>query len=156
MTGAPDPQVPIARLLAMAYRHQMDELHERLRAAGWDDVRPAYGFVLLAARDQPTTAKDLAVLMGTSKQAASKLVESMEGAGYVERTASTEDGRQKAVVLADRGRKLLGIVERIYRDLEAEWAAVVGEHAVERLRTDLTAVLASANDGQLPPVRPTW
>ncbi|MGZ4707056.1 MAG: hypothetical protein ACXWCM_19510, partial [Acidimicrobiales bacterium] len=71
MTDAAEQQVPIARLLAMAYRMQMDGLHDRLRAAGWTDVRPAFGFVLLAARDRPTTGTDLAELMGTSKQAAS-------------------------------------------------------------------------------------
>ena len=156
MTDAPDPQVPIARLLAMAYRHQMDELHERLRASGWHDVRPAYGFVLLAARDHPTTAKELAALMGTSKQAASKLVDSMQASGYVTRSASDDDGRRKAIELAARGRELLGIVEGIYGALEAEWADVIGGRAVERLRTDLTAVLAASNDGELPPVRPTW
>ncbi|MGZ4694741.1 MAG: MarR family winged helix-turn-helix transcriptional regulator, partial [Acidimicrobiales bacterium] len=133
MTDAAEQQVPIARLLAMAYRMQMDGLHDRLRAAGWTDVRPAFGFVLLAARDRPTTGTDLAELMGTSKQAASKLVDAMEAAGFVTRTTSTVDGRQKAVELAPRGRKLLGVVEGIYRDLEAEWAAVVGDQAVERL-----------------------
>jgi DNA-binding MarR family transcriptional regulator len=156
MTDAPDPEVPIARLLAMAYRHQMDELHRRLRVAGWTDVRPAYGFVLLAARDQPTTATELGVLMGTTKQAASKLVDSMQAARYVRRTASEVDGRQRSVVLAARGRKLLAVVEDIYRDLEAEWAAVVGPGGVERLRQDLTAVLTDAHEGRLPPVRPTW
>ncbi|MGZ4710066.1 MAG: MarR family winged helix-turn-helix transcriptional regulator [Acidimicrobiales bacterium] len=156
MTDAAEQQVPIARLLAMAYRMQMDGLHDRLRAAGWTDVRPAFGFVLLAARDRPTTGTDLAELMGTSKQAASKLVDAMEAAGFVTRTTSTVDGRQKAVELAPRGRKLLGVVEGIYRDLEAEWAAVVGDQAVERLRHDLVAVLAHAHEGRLPPVRPTW
>lgn len=156
MTDAASEPVPIARLLAMAYRLQMDELHGRLRAAGWTDVRPAYGFVLLAAREHATTATDLAVLMGTSKQAASKLVDSMEASGYVRRTTSAVDGRQKEVVLARRGRKLLGVVEGIYRDLEAEWAAIIGVRAVQRLRRDLAAVVTDSHDGQLPPVRPTW
>ncbi len=156
MTDAADEQVPIARLLAMAYRMQVDGLHDRLRAAGWTDVRPAFGFVLLAARDRPTTATELAELMGTSKQAASKVVDAMEAAGFVRRTASTVDGRQKAVELAARGRRLLGVVEGIYRDLEDEWAEAIGAGAVERLRRDLVAVLTRANDGRLPPVRPTW
>jgi hypothetical protein len=52
----PDPasgDPPLARLFAIAYRLLIDSLHERLQARGWTDVRPAYGFVLLAARDQP-------------------------------------------------------------------------------------------------------
>jgi hypothetical protein len=58
--------VPLARLFAMAYRDLIDGLHERLRQRGWHDVRPAYGFVLLAARDGPTSATALAGLMGVS------------------------------------------------------------------------------------------
>ena len=50
----PDPY--LARLFAMAYRQLIDGLHERLRDQGWTDVRPAFGFVLLAARAGPITA----------------------------------------------------------------------------------------------------
>ena len=66
---------PLARLFAIGYRMLIDGLHDRLRARGWSDVRPAFGFVLLAARDQPTSVSELAEVMGTTKQAASKLVE---------------------------------------------------------------------------------
>jgi len=58
------------RLFAMAYRHLVVDLHERLVARGWRDVRPHYGYVLLACRDQPTTSGGLAALLGVSKQAA--------------------------------------------------------------------------------------
>jgi DNA-binding MarR family transcriptional regulator len=148
--------VPIARLLAMAYRMLMDELHQRLRDEGWDDVRPAFGFVLLAARDEPTTAKDLSTLMGTTKQAASKLLDTMEAAGYVRRSVSTADGRRREVALSARGRRLLAAVEAIYTDLEATWASVIGERGVARLRADLTTVVADRHQGTLPAVRPTW
>lgn len=148
--------VPIARLLAMAYRMLMDELHQRLRDEGWDDVRPAFGFVLLAARDQPTTAKDLATLMGTTKQAAAKLVDTMEAAGYVRRSVSTVDGRRREVDLSARGRRLLAAVEVIYADIEATWASVIGERGVARLRSDLTEVVADRHQGTLPAVRPPW
>ena len=156
MSDEPTAPVPIARLLAMAYRMLMDDLHQRLRDQGWHDVRPAFGFVLLAARDEPTTAKDLAALMGTTKQAAAKLVEAMEEAGYVRRSVSTADGRRREVALSARGRRLLASVESIYADLEAEWAAVIGDGGVARLRGDLTKVVTDRHDGELPAVRPTW
>ena len=53
-------RIPLARLFAMAYRDLIDGLHERLRARGWHDVRPAFGFVLLAARDESTTVTAIA------------------------------------------------------------------------------------------------
>lgn len=156
MSTDSSPPVPIARLLAMAYRMLMDDLHQRLRDEGWDDVRPAFGFVLLAARSEPTTAKDLAALMGTSKQAATKLLDTMEAAGYVHRGVSTVDGRRRDVHLSERGRDLLTAVEDIYADLEARWASSIGERAVDRLRSDLTRVVADRHQGTLPAVRPPW
>ena len=148
--------MPLARLFSMAFRLLIDGLHDRLKAQGWDDVRPAFGFVLLACRDQPTSSKEVSVLMGITKQAASKLIDTMEDLGYVTRSASAADGRAKEVELSDRGRKLLGVVERSYTALEEEWAGVIGARSVDRIRADLLKVLLHANNGTLPPVRPTW
>ena len=156
MTGRPPEAVPIARLLAMAYRQLMDDLHARLKERGWDDVRPAFGFVLLAARAESTTARSIAGLMGTTKQAASKLLGVMEAAGYVRRSASCADGRRREVELSERGQHLLAAVEEIYAELEAEWADVIGEGNLVGLRADLARVVAHRHDGALPPVRPTW
>ena len=154
MTG--HEEVPLARLFAMAYRFLVESLHERLRDRGWSDVRPAFGFALLAARDEPTTITDLAVLMGTTKQAASKLAASMTETGYLAPGADAVDGRQRPLSLTARGRRLLATVEEIYAELEAEWAAVIGTVAIQRIRRDLTRVIVTSHDGTLPPVRPTW
>ena len=145
---------PLARLFAMAYASLVDGLHEELRARGWRDVRPSFGFALLAARDGSTTSTALAELMGTTKQAASKLIEHMTAAGLLEPAdGEAADGRRRPVRLTERGRDLLATVEDVYADLEAGWAEVVGRDAVERLRRDLLAVVLAGNDGELPPVR---
>jgi DNA-binding MarR family transcriptional regulator len=156
MTPARDDGPPLARLFAIAYRSLIDGLHERLRSRGWTDVRPAFGFVLLAARSEPTTATALAAIMGTTKQAASKLVDTMEDAGYVRRAVAAEDARSRSVVLTPRGKRLLAAVEQIYVELEHEWADVIGASRVRDLRRDLVRVLATGDDDELPPVRPTW
>jgi DNA-binding MarR family transcriptional regulator len=145
-------EVPIARLTAMAFRTLIDDLHTRLAASGWRDVRPAYGFVLLEARKRSLGVTDVARLMGVTKQAASKLVTAMELAGYL-RQVEVEDARAREVALSTRGRKLLEQVEEIYRELEGEWAEVIGRARVEALREDLTRVLI-ARHGSLPAVRP--
>jgi DNA-binding MarR family transcriptional regulator len=158
---APDDgagEVPLARLFAMAFRSLIDDLHERLAGRGWLDMRPLYGFVLLAVRDGdgPATVVSLAGLLGVTKQAASKLVTTMEELGYVERSAHEADGRAKAVSLTRRGAELLATVEAIYAELEGEWAAVLGGERVDALRQDLIQVLRATHGGALPPVRPTW
>lgn len=150
-----DAPIPLARLFAMAYHQLIEGLHTRLIERGWHDVRPAYGFVLLAARHAPTTPKEIAALMGTTKQAASALVASMESAGYLEARAGSTDGRVKRVALTPRARRLLGVVEGIYADLETEWADVVGSDAVDAVRATIIDALLATNGGTLPGVRPT-
>ena len=152
----PSDDPPLARLFAIAYRLLIDGLHERLRARGWSDVRPAFGFVLLAARDEPTTSTELAALMGTTKQAASKLVDTMVATGYVRRAVGTDDARQRPIRLTPRGNQLLSAVEEIYVELEREWADIIGPAQLRQIRDDLLRVLTVAHDGELPPVRPTW
>ncbi|MEP7111639.1 MAG: MarR family transcriptional regulator [Ilumatobacteraceae bacterium] len=149
-----DQTVPIARLLAMSYRLLIDGLHSRLQDQGWNDVRPAYGFVLLATRDNSTTSTELAAVLGVSKQATSKLIDSMEEAGYVRRSTDSRDARLRSVELAERGHRLLDAVEAIYRDLEAEWVAVIGQRAVEQTRRNLSRVVLAEHDGVFPSVRP--
>ena len=148
-----ESDVPLARLFAMAYRLLVDGLHERLPQRGWTDVRPAFGFVLLALRGGPVSLRDLPAALGTSKQAVSKLVDAMVAAGYVERVPDPVDARAKRVGLSARGRTLLAEVEDIWRDLEHGWATVLGEARLADLRHDLVVVLREAFGGALPAVR---
>ena len=148
--------IPLARLMAMAFRTLMDDLHAHLARHGWKDVRPAYGYVLLAARDGAITVTEVAALLGMTKQAASKLVETMVGEGYLRRGDHPEDARSKQLRLAAKGTRLLTTVEAIYGEIEAEWAAILGAAALERMRGDLTRVLRELHDGGLPAIRPTW
>lgn len=138
----------------MAYRHLVVALHERLLERDWRDVRPAYGYVLLACRDHPAASGELAALLGVSKQAASKMVDGMVAARLVRRRISPDDSRARLVALTARGRRLLATVEDIYVELESEMADAVGRDTVEAVRGGLVAVLSAAHDGTLPAVRP--
>ena len=164
MTPPSDPPTPLARLFAMALRSLVDDLHVRLAERGLGDHRPAYGFALLAARNGSTSVTELADLAGMTKQAASKLVDSMEADGYLARSAGGDivrtkgdtDRRRRPIVLTDQGRRFLATVEDIYEVLEAEWSAVIGREPVEAMRSGLTEVLLDRHGGRLPAVRPTW
>ena len=151
--GPPHP-VPLARLFAMAGRYLVERLHRRLAERGWHDIPPATGYVLLAARDGATTGGEIAQLMRTSKQAASKLLETLERRGFVERGGAAGDGRMKAVVLSEQGRGLLADVEEIYVELEAEWADLLGTDTLELIRGSLARALVDAYGGTLPAIGP--
>jgi DNA-binding MarR family transcriptional regulator len=146
--------VPLARLMAMAYRSLVDSLHEELAERGWRDVRPQYGYVLLACRERPTTSGEIAALLGVSKQAAGKLIDAMVESGLLLRRSSADDARAKPLVLSARGRRLLLTVEEVYTGIEDGWAAVIGRRRLEALRNDLDRVLRSGTGGSLPAVRP--
>jgi DNA-binding MarR family transcriptional regulator len=147
------PRVPLARLFAMAYRQLVDELHERLAERGWSGVRPAFGFLLLALRDGPASLRELPGVLGTSKQAVSKLVDAMVEAGCAERVVDPRDARARRVQLSARGRALLADVEAIWAQLEEAWAETLGEKRLEVLRGDLETVLRATHGGSLPAVR---
>ncbi|MBI4942448.1 MAG: MarR family transcriptional regulator [Actinobacteria bacterium] len=150
---APDAPVPLARLLAIGLDDLLTGLHDRLAGAGWPQVRPGDGYVLLAARQGPTSAVDVAALTGTSRQAATKLADRLVAEGFLRRGPSPDDGRVVLLHLTARGAALLEDVESIYADLEAGWAREIGARRIEALRTDLTAVLRARHGGVLPPVR---
>ena len=153
--AADDAQLPLARLFAIAYRQLITDLHGELARRGWNDVRPAYGFALLALREGPLSSGELGVLMGMTKQASSKLVGALVDAGYARRGESIGDARIRPVELTDRGRDLQRTAERIYTELEDRWADVIGQDRLAALRADLISV-TSDEDGELPPVRPLW
>jgi DNA-binding MarR family transcriptional regulator len=156
--GGPSPVdgPPLARLFAIGYRQLIDGLHDQLQIRGWTDVRPAFGFVLLAARDQPTSVTELAELMGMTKQAASKLVDAMVSSGYIQRGTDPQDARQRPVTLTGGGEELLSAVEQVYAELEDGWAKLIGSSHLDRMRRDLVHILSDPGNGQLPPVRPPW
>src|SRR5512139_975165 len=123
--------LPIARLLASSLRLVVDEMHERLAAEGFEDLRPAHGYALnAAAADGGVTASALASLLGVTKQAVAKLVDELVTLGYVTRSADAADGRQRPVTLTARGRAALTASARIQREIEDEWAHVAGPRSL--------------------------
>ena len=152
---AADGSLPLARLLAIAYRQLITDLNLELGRRGWTDVRPAYGFALLALRAGPISGGERGAAMGMTKQASSKLVDALVDAGYVRRRVARGDARVRPIELTKRGRGLLAASEEIYRELEAGWSVLIGADRLAALRDDLVIVVQSP-DGELPPVRPLW
>ena len=157
MTSRPsEPAAPLARLLATAFRQIIDQLHETLDERGWAGVRPVHGFVLLATRDEPVALRAIADLLGFTKQAASQLIDAMERDGLVLRQAHPDDARAKLVSITPRGAQLLGEVEEIYAEIEADWGRRIGERRVAALRSALDDGISSIFGDEPPPIRPVW
>ena len=109
---------PLARLFAIAYRQLIDGLHERLRELGWTDVREAFGFVPLAARDQPTSITESAALMGRHQAGRVQAGRCHGRVRLRQPRRRSARRRQRPVALTSRGRDLLAAVEQMYAELE--------------------------------------
>ena len=126
--------------LFLAFRMLIDELHTELARQGHPDLRPMHGFVFQAIGPDGTTAAELGRRLGISKQAAGKTIDSLEQLGYVQREPDPRDARRKAVRLTDRGLDSLARSARIFEELRARWAKVLGADRLRALEHDLREV----------------
>lgn len=72
------------------------EVIEELTAAGHAGLTVSNELAMEAIDDGAGTAASLARRLGVSRQAAAKTITTLEGLGYVERAADTDDARRKA------------------------------------------------------------
>ncbi|TDV55233.1 MarR family winged helix-turn-helix transcriptional regulator [Actinophytocola oryzae] len=128
-------------LLFGGFRALIDRLHEELARQGHPGARPAHGFALQAIGTEGVTSAELGRRLGVSKQAAGKTVDRLARLGYVDRAASSYDGRAKVVRLTPLGVDMLDRSAAIFEVLHAEWVARLGEERVRDLESSLRAVV---------------
>lgn len=78
-----------------------------------------------------------------TKQSMSALIDHLEKTGYVERVADPDDARASLVRLTTRGRSYARGIRALSREMEAEWAALVGAKRIEELKDTLELLRAS-------------
>ena len=129
-------------LLAKASQRWNELLYERFRAAGFPEVRPAYGSALVPLFEEDGLRMgELARRARLSKQTMTTLVRLMEREGLVAREADPEDGRAVRVRLAPRAREFEPVAERVLAELEALVAARLDGPRAQVLRDGLGEVI---------------
>ena len=136
----PGYELPIR--LFLGFRTLIDALHAELARQGHPALRPLHGFVFQAIGPDGTTAAELGRRLGISKQAAGKIIATLEQLGYTERSPDTRDARRKLVRLTGRGTDALVRSARIFDDLRAGWAETVGPGRLQALEADLRTLTA--------------
>jgi DNA-binding MarR family transcriptional regulator len=147
--AADDDDDDLGILLGLAYQVFVDQLNARLAQRGFDDVRPAFGYVFRALADDPLTSGQLALRLGITPQGAGKLVDQMVAAGYLERRPDALDRRTKWLELTRRGRAALNAARDIHQAIERELSAEVGPARLRTLREVLERLVQTDPSSQL-------
>jgi DNA-binding MarR family transcriptional regulator len=131
-------------LLGLAYQTFVARLHEHLRADGFTDIAPTYGYVLRAIADEPMNQRQLSKLLGITDQGTGKIVNEMERVRLVKRIADPEDARARVLTLGPRGRELLASARAFHAKFERQLARELGG-AVATTRRVLEAIVGDAD-----------
>jgi MarR family transcriptional regulator, organic hydroperoxide resistance regulator len=125
-------------LLAKASQRWNELLYERFAAAGFPEIRPAYGSILVPLFEEDgLRIGELARRARLAKQTMTTMVRLLERDGLVGRERDPGDGRAVRVRLTPRARQALPVVERTLRELDQ----LVGSRLTANQQAALPAAL---------------
>jgi DNA-binding MarR family transcriptional regulator len=131
----------LAILLTGAARVVADRLGAAVQAAGIDDMRTPYGFVIRTLADRDRTLTEVAELLSVTKQAAIKVVDEMEQRGFLRRQPHPQDRRAKVLSLTTKGHRVRAAALAASHDIERELAGAIGRADLDATRRTILALL---------------
>lgn len=130
-------------LLAKAAQRWNELLAERFAAAGYADVSPSYGSVLLPLFEEDGLRLGvLARRARLSKQTMTVLVRRLERDGLVERRPDPDDGRAAIVSLTPRARAFEPVAADVLAELDGLARGRLGDAGVDVLKASLGDLLS--------------
>jgi DNA-binding MarR family transcriptional regulator len=144
-TAPPVGRDDLGFLLAKAMQRWNELLAERFASAGYSDVRPSYGSVLLPLFEQDGLRMgELAERAHLSKQTMTEMVRRLERDGLVDRRTDPNDGRASLIFLTDRSRSFEPIAERVLGELNRLVRRRLPDDRVDELKAGLRELLRLA------------
>jgi MarR family transcriptional regulator, organic hydroperoxide resistance regulator len=135
-------------LLAKATQQWNDLLAVAFADAGYPEVRPSYGSLLLPLYEEDgLQLGELGRRSRLSKQTMTSLAQRAERDGLVERRADRADARATRVFLTPRAREFESVVAAVLRELDALVRERLTPAAVASLRESLVALATLGDDG---------
>jgi DNA-binding MarR family transcriptional regulator len=123
--------VTLISLFRQTSRVMVEELVDRLRAGGFEDMTAAHHPLFENIDPGGTRLTVLAARAGMTHQSVGELVGTLEQRGYVERRSDPSDGRVRLVVLTARGRDAVRLAVKEIAAIEAAWLERVGAAGFE-------------------------
>jgi DNA-binding MarR family transcriptional regulator len=113
-------------LLRRSSQRYRAAIGRRLAESGFEALpQPGYWALMILARGG-TDASQLISGMGVTKQAVSKLVDTLVTAGFVERKPNEADRRRTDLVLSAKGRRAADVIRQAVEATEATFVAELG------------------------------
>jgi DNA-binding MarR family transcriptional regulator len=126
-------RLPIGQLLTRSLRNFRVALYRRAVDAGYADIREAHLQVFGNLDWAGTRLTELASRANMRRASMAELVDQLEDAGYLERRPDPDDRRAKRIALTRKGRRVMTEALRAVRDLERDYASIVGGERYERM-----------------------
>ena len=137
-TADPDPgRDDLGFLLAKATQRWNELLYEHFTSAGYADIRPSYGSVLLPLYEEDGLRMgELARRARLSKQTMTDMIRRLERDGLVERRTDPNDARASLIYLTGRSRHFQPVVATTLAGLDR----LVREHLSAQRLDDLRSI----------------
>ena len=129
-------------LLAKATQHWNELLAERFAAAGYRDVRPSYGSVLLPLYEEDgLRIGELARRSHLSKQTMTEMIRRLERDGLVDRRLDPADRRASRIFLTARSHRFNPVAEATLSELDQLARTRLSAGRLDELRRALTELM---------------
>jgi DNA-binding MarR family transcriptional regulator len=148
MKQEPEDRRLIGELLRNPNAARVRFVERGFAAAGHDAIRSAHQPILeYIDHEQGSRITYLAKHANVSVQAMGELVDHLERHGYVERVGDPTDGRAKLVRLTALGFEVYALAVGLVREMEAGWAAALGERKMHQLKRLLAELWGAIEPG---------
>ncbi len=134
-------------LLALARQSWVRQMAGRLCELGYDDYRRSDAATLRLLRRGPVPIGQLGSVLGTTRQAARKVVDGLLRRGYARTESDPRDARRTNIVLTPSGHEYARVVVEVIAVLNRELSARVDPAELRAADGVLRAVIAA--DGGL-------
>jgi DNA-binding MarR family transcriptional regulator len=129
-------------LLAKAMQRWNELLAARFAAAGYHDIRPSYGSVLLPLYEEDGLRMgELAKRARLSKQTMTDMIRRLERDGLVERRSDPTDARASLIFLTSRSRRFNPVAAKTLRELDRLVRRRLSADSVSELKSALRQVM---------------
>ena len=109
----------IGFLLAKASQKWNDLLYQEFCKAGFEDLRPSYGSILVPLYEEDgLSLGELGRRAGLSKQTMTTMIRNIESKGFVKIVADTSDGRVTRIYLTKKGMSVQEIAIKVIQKLK--------------------------------------